>query len=79
MCQGTPMSQRPLPSLHEHDGVPVGPSIDAPEIRHELPTPKSATVPVTPPVDRSRLGVVLALVGAGLMTQGAADALARGV
>ena len=71
------MSQRTLPSLHEHDGVAVGPSIDAPEIRHEPPTPKSATVPVTPPVDRSRLGVVLALVGAGLLMQGAADALAR--
>jgi len=71
------MSQRTVPSLHEHDGVVVGPPLDAPEIRREPPTPESAIAPVTPPVDRSRLGVVLALVGAALLMQGAADALAR--
>ena len=77
MCQGTPMSQRTVPSLHEHDGMVVSPPLDAPEIRREPPTPESAIAPATPPVDRSRLGVVLALVGAALLMQGAADALAR--
>jgi hypothetical protein len=55
----------------------VGPRLDAPEIRREPPTPERAIAPVTPPADRSRLGVVLALVGAALLIQGVADALAR--
>ena len=77
MCQGTPMSPRTLPSLQEHEGVTVGPPQDAREIRREPPTPESAITSVTPPKDRSRLGVVLALVGTGLLMQGVADALAR--
>ena len=77
MGQGTPMSQRTLPNLHDQDAAAVGPRVDAPEIRREPPTPESAIAPVNPPADRSRLGVVLALVGTGLLMQGAADALAR--
>ena len=77
MCQGAPMSQRIVPSLHEHGGVAVDLPVDAPEIRHQQPTPEGAIAPMTPPVNRSRLGVVLALIGAGLLMQGAADALAR--
>jgi len=77
MSQGTGMSQRTLPSLHEQDGATVGPSLDAPEIRREPPTPESAITPATSPVGRSRLGVVLALVGTALLMQGVADALAR--
>lgn len=71
------MSQRTLPDLHDEGGVAVGPSLDAPAIRREPPTPESAIAPITPPADRSRLGVVLALVGTGLLMQGVADALAR--
>ena len=71
------MSQRTLPNLHDQDAAAVSPRVDAPEIRREPPTPESAIAPVNPPADRSRLGVVLALVGTGLLIQGAADALAR--
>ncbi len=71
------MSQRTLPNLHDQDAAAVGPRVDAPEIRREPPTPESAIAPVNPPAGRSRLGVVLALVGTGLLMQGVADALAR--
>ncbi len=71
------MSQRTLPNLHDQDGVAVGPRLDAPEIRREPPTPEGVLAPVTPPAGRSRLGVVLALVGTGLLMQGVADAFAR--
>ena len=66
-----------MPSLQGHEGVTVDSPPDAREIRREPPTPEIAITPVTPPKDPSRLGVVLALVGTGLLMQGAADALAR--
>ena len=68
------MSQQILP---ERDEVALEPLIDAPDIRLGPPTPESATTPVTAPAGRSRLGVVLALAGTGLLMQGAADALER--
>jgi len=68
------MSQQILPERGE---VAVEPLLDAPDIRHEPPAPESATTPVTAPAGRSRLGVVLALAGTGLLMQGAADALER--
>ncbi len=71
------MSQRIRPSLDEPEEVAVGPLVDAPAIRPETPTPEPSTTPVTRPAGRSRLGVVLALAGAGLLVQGTADALAR--
>ena len=76
-CQGTLMSQRIRPSLHEHGETVVDPSFEASD---DLPEPQAEKV-VTPsppaPLDRSRLGVVLGLSGFGLLMQGAADALAR--
>ena len=33
MCQGTPTSQRTVPSLHEHDRVAVAASLDGSGIR----------------------------------------------
>jgi hypothetical protein len=71
------MSQRIRPSLHGYGVAVVDPPFDVPDILRVPPAPKSATPPVTPPADRSRLGVVLVLVGLGLLMQGAADALAR--
>ncbi len=68
------MSQQILPERGE---VAVEPLLDAPDIRREPPAPESATTPVTAPAGRSRLGVVLALAGTGLLMQGAADALER--
>ncbi len=77
MGQGTPMLQRTLPSLHDHDGVADAPPFGVPEIRREPPTPEGTFVPAPTPAGRSRLGLVLALVGTGLLVQGVADALAR--
>ena len=74
MCRGRLMSQRIRP---EHDEVVVGPFRDAPDIRREPPSPERAIAPVNRPADRSRLGIVLASVGTGLLMQGAADALER--
>src|SRR5271155_2416915 len=67
------MSQQILPERSE---VAVE-ALDAADIRREPPDPESATPPVPPPAGGSRLGVVLASVGIGLLMQGAADALAR--
>ena len=47
------------------------------EIRREPATPESAITTMIGPVSGSRLGVVVALVGTGLLMQGAADALER--
>ena len=67
------MSRRVRSDLDVHHEMTVSPNVDAPDTRREPPTPASAT----PPVGRSSLGVVLAMVGTGLLMQGAADALER--
>jgi hypothetical protein len=71
------MSQPILPSLQEHGAEAVEPLADPPDVHAELALPKAATAPVTLPVDRSRLGLVMALVGLGLLLQGTADTLGR--
>ena len=55
----------------------VGPNVGAPDTRREPPSPANTIPPVILPVGRSRLGVVLAMVGTGLLMQGAAYALER--
>jgi len=50
---------------------------DTPDIRLPSPAADGAVAPGRAPNDRSRLGTVLVVVGAGLLMQGAADALAR--
>ncbi len=70
------MLQRIRPPL-EDPKVTVGPLPDPVDIGPHRLTTEDAIGPVTPPVEPSRLGVVLALVGAGLLMQGGADALAR--
>ena len=64
-------------SLQDPEGITADLPVNAREITRQSPIPKSAMTPATPPRARSRLGVVLALVGTGLLMQGAADALAR--
>ena len=71
------MSQPILPSLQEHGEGTVEPLADPPDVHAELALPEAATAPVTLPVDRSRLGLVMALVGLGLLLQGTADTLGR--
>ena len=51
--------------------------LEVPNFRHQPQSPENATAPVTLATGRSRLGVVLALVGTSLLMQGAADALER--
>ncbi len=71
------MSQRIRPSLHEYGETVVDPSFEAPDVLPEPRAEKVVTPSPPPPLDRSRLGVVLGLAGFGLLMQGAADALAR--
>ncbi|HXN59460.1 MAG TPA: glycosyltransferase family 39 protein [Acidimicrobiales bacterium] len=71
------MSQPILPSLQEHGEGTVEPLADPPDVHAELALPEAARAPVTLPVDRSRLGLVMALVGLGLLLQGTADTLGR--
>ena len=71
------MSQRIRPSLHEYGDTVVDPSFEAPDVLPEPRAGKVVTPSPLPPLDRSRLGVVLGLAGFGLLMQGAADALAR--
>ena len=71
------MSQRIRPSLHEYSETEVDPSFEAPDVLRKTPAPRAVTPSTPPPLDRSRLGVVLGLAGFGLLMQGAADALAR--
>jgi hypothetical protein len=71
------MSQPILPSLQERGEGPVDPLPDSPDAPVEVVLDDAPGAPVTPPVDRSRLGLVMALVGLGLLLQGTADTLAR--
>jgi hypothetical protein len=71
------MSQPILPSLQEHGEGTVEPLADPPDVGLELALSEAASAPVTLPVDRSRLGLVMALVGLGLLLQGTADTLGR--
>ena len=71
------MSQPILPSLQERGEGPVDPLPDSPEGPVEVVLDDAPGAPVTLPVDRSRLGLVMALVGLGLLLQGTADTLAR--
>ena len=67
------MSQQSL----EHGEVVVDPVLEELESRPLPQSSESAAAPETSATGRSRLGVVLALVGTSLLLQGAADALER--
>jgi UvrD-like helicase family protein len=71
------MSQQTRPSPQKPIGVRLASLWDRPDLGRASASPENALIPVRLPDDRSRLDVVLVLVGIGLLMQGAADALAR--
>ena len=71
------MSLRFLPNHDDHGVVTVSTQLGVPTHRREPPAQQSAATPAAPPANQSRLGTVLALVGAGLLMQGVGDALDR--
>ena len=73
----TPKSPRTVRSPRDPEEITAFHPVDTGEVTRQPPTPKDAMTPTTLHRARSRLGVVLLLVGTGLLMQGAADALAR--